>query len=234
MGTAAGLAFAHRLVELNVAASRDSQHAGFILVSDPSIPSRVDAYLDSSTSPAPAIASSLAKLSALGADFGVVICNTAHIYFDEISRQATLPLINMIGNVAGHVARAAPGLPVGLLATEATARSGLYVDHLAATSNTIVLPDQADQALVTAAIFDPEFGIKATRNAPSARALALLREVALRMRDQHGIGHVILGCTELSMAVTQTSWDGIELIDPVTLLARACLVRAGYPQPAGA
>lgn len=57
-------------------------HAPFILSSDPGMLSRVDAYLRGGTNPAPAIAAALQQLRRHGADFGVIVCNTAHIYFD--------------------------------------------------------------------------------------------------------------------------------------------------------
>ncbi len=228
MGTAAGIYFAQQLVALNASAASDSGHPSFILYSDPRIPSRVDAYLHQATNPAQAIASSLDKLADLGADFGVVICNTAHIYFDEFQRSARLPLINMIDNVARHVAQTSPQAKVGLLATAATARSALYGRHLARSGVALVLPSPAEQELVSAAIFDPVFGIKATGNAVSARAQALLAEVACAMRAAHGIDSVLLGCTELSMAVPDEHWQALRVIDPVKLLARACLQRAGF------
>ena len=228
MGTAAGLYFTQKLIELNATAGKDSDHPSFILYSDPHIPSRVDAYLSNTTSPSRAIASSLDKLSSLGADFGVVICNTAHIYFDEIEQQVELPLINMIGNVAQHVALTAPGKTIGLLATTATARSSLYPRHFSSAGNAIALPGEADQELITAAIFDPAFGIKATGTSVHPRARQIIGEVAARMRSEQGVQHLILGCTELSMAISDESWNDFTIIDPVKLLARTCLQRAGF------
>jgi aspartate racemase len=228
MGTAAGLYFTQKLIELNASADKDSDHASFILYSDPNIPSRSDAYLSNATSPSGAIALSLDKLSSLGADFGVMICNTAHIYFDEIERQVSLPLINMVDNVARHVAQLPPGTRIGLLATTANVRSSLYARHFEASGSTIVLPGEADQESISAAIFDPVFGIKSTRTRVHPQAQQRIAEVAARLRSEQGVEHLLLGCTELSMAIPELSWQGMNVIDPVRLLARACLQRAGY------
>lgn len=228
MGTVAGLYFTQQLIALNASASQDSEHAGFILYSDPHIPSRVDAYLSNAVSPSTAIASSLDKLSLLGADFGVVICNTAHIYFDEIEQKVSLPLINMVGNVACHVARTTPGITVGLISTTATARSMLYPRHFASSGVSIAVPGDRDQERISASIFDPQFGIKATGMAVSARATEIIADVAIRMRREQGVDHIILGCTELSMAIPEAQWQGLEVIDPVKLLARTCLQQAGF------
>lgn len=228
MGTAAGLYFTQKLIELNASADKDSDHASFILYSDPHIPSRVDAYLSNTTSPSRAIASSLDKLSALGADFGVMICNTAHIYFDEIERRVSLPLINMVDNVALHVAQLPHGSRIGLLATTATVRSNLYTRHFEAGGSTIVLPGEADQERISSAIFDPVFGIKSTRTSVHPHAQQCIADVAARLHSEQGVQYLLLGCTELSMAIPEPTWNGLTVIDPVRLLARTCLQRAGH------
>jgi aspartate racemase len=228
MGTASGIHFAQKLIQLNGAARQDSEHASFILYSDPAIPSRVDAFMKQATNPADSIASSLQKLANLGADFGVVICNTAHIYYSEITNQVSLPLINMIDATATHIAQSFAGVKIGLLATEATVKSGLYARAFEMSRNVLVVPDAEGQELVSAAIFDPVFGVKSTGMSASARALENLRLAASRMREEHGVQHLLLGCTELSLSISDSNWNGFDVIDPVNILARTCLDRAGH------
>lgn len=227
MGSAAGLYFAQQLIALNTAARQDVDHVPFILYSDPHIPNRVEAYLNRTTNPAPSVVNSLDKLSTLGADFGVVICNTAHIYFDEISDQVKMPLINMVENAAGHIGAHFPHASVGLLATTATVKSGLYARYFKEMDRPLAIPDEDDQALLMAAIFDTEYGIKATGNLPSMKAIEALIEVATRMRERSGATHLLLGCTELSFAIQGPRWAGFHIIDPVKVLAQHCLDRVG-------
>lgn len=226
MGPAAGLYFAQKLIALNTVAKKDSDHVTFILYSDPQIPSRVDSFLNQTASPVPLLAASLQKLESLGADFGVMVCNTAHIYFDEIANKVSLPLINMVENVAKHVS----GLKldsrkVGLLATTATVKSGLYSRYFNASGIEIVVPSDEEQKLVSSAIFESEFGIKATGMAASNAARRILAEVADRLRERTGIQHLILGCTELSFAIPTAAWEDFLVIDPVKVLAQTCLIR---------
>jgi len=225
MGTAAGLYFAQQLIELNKVARRDADHAAFILYSDPHIPDRSDAYYNRAASPAPSVINGLEKLSGLGADFGVVICNTAHLFFDEIAAKVSLPLISMIESTGEHIADELPGSVIGLLATTATATSGLYAGCVERAGCRLVTPDAAHQALVQAAIFDPEHGIKSTGICAGPQALRWIEEVADRMRERDGITHLLLGCTELSFAVQSKQWAGLDIIDPVKLLALRCLSR---------
>lgn len=196
MGPAAGLHFAQQLIALNTAARQDADHVSFILHSDPQIPSRVDAFLKRTASPVPALVASLRKLEALGADFGVIVCNTAHIHFDEIAAQVRLPLIHMIDNAAQHADGLAPKCAkVVLFATAATVKAGLYRCHFGAAGVEIVTPTDEEQALVTAAIFDPETGIKATGMAASPAARQNLAEAAHRLRARTDARHPACRCT---------------------------------------
>jgi aspartate racemase len=228
MGPAAGLYFAQLLIELNASARDDAGHVPFILSSNPAVPSRVDAYLQGGANPTRPIADALQALHEQGADFGVVICNTAHIYFNDITSRTSLPLINMVENTVAHWwEHGQDGHAIGLLATQATARSRLYAKLVEARGGRLVLPEDADQERLSAAIFDPEYGIKATRNSPSARACQIIADVAARMRDRAGIRHLLLGCTELSLAVRAETWQGLCVVDPVRILAHTCLRHAG-------
>lgn len=231
MGSAAGLYFAQQLIALNTTAKQDVDHVPFILYSDPHIPNRVEAFLNRSTNPAPSVVSSLDKLATLGADFGVVICNTAHIYFDEISDQVKMPLVNMVENAAAYIDATFPHASVGLLATTATVKSGLYDRYFKEMGRTLAIPDEDDQALLMDAIFDTGFGIKATGNLPSMRAIEALLEVADRLRIRSGATHLLLGCTELSFAIQGQRWAGFQIIDPVKVLAQYCLDRVGSARP---
>jgi aspartate racemase len=227
MGTAAGVHFAQKLVELNPAAKDDRAHPAFILYSEPTIPDRSNAYLHGKRSPVADICLSLNKMATLGADFGVLICNTAHIYFDEIARNSAMPLINMIASTADVVARMPVKKKVGILATTATITSRLYHENFERAGITLYSPSAASQILVDLTIYDPEIGIKATGNCVSAVALDLLSNVMQEMRKEQGVEQFILGCTELSMIPTDGQLAEFEFIDPVSLLAMRCLVLAG-------
>jgi aspartate racemase len=226
MGPASSAYFAQKLIALNTAAKRDEDHAAFVLYSDPGVPSRVNAFLKKTASPAPSIVASLDRLASFGADFGVIVCNTAHLYFDEISGKTRLPLINMVQNTAEHVLRTGYATKVGLLATTATVRARLYQRYFRASGIEIVAPSDQDQELVSMAIFDPLYGIKSTQTTISDQAAKTVAGVAGRMRQQAGITHLLLGCTELSLLVSAKSWAGFEIIDPIEILAERCLHEA--------
>jgi aspartate racemase len=77
-----------------------------------------------------------------------------------------------------------------------------------------------------AAIYDRVWGIKATGVA-QAKAADTLRALALRLVER-GAQAVVLGCTELPLALTEKAICAIPLIDPVLALARA-MIREAAP-----
>lgn len=233
MGSAAGVYFAQQLIAQNLDARRDADHVPFVLCSSPAIPSRVDAYDRRGPSPAAPIIESVHRLALAGADFGVVLCNTAHIFFDDISDSVPIPLIHLVRNAA-LAAPLRPGSRTGLLATSATVRSGLYERYFTGSGGSLALPDASDQEIVSAAIFDQDYGIKATGCQPSRAALEALAGVVERLRRSQGIDQLLLGCTELSLAIPADTWCGLPVLDPVKLLARTCLRRARSPAVAQA
>ena len=86
--------------------------------------------------------------------------------------------------------------------------------------------DEALQRKVHAAIYDRDYGIKAAGRV-TARAAADLQGALDQLRDQ-GAGAVILGCTELPLAFPGRAYEGLPLIDPSLILARA-LIRETRP-----
>lgn len=155
------------------------------------------------------------KLGTLAATFGVSL-----EVLDML--QETITLLKLLSP-----GRRSPGEGViGLMSTTGTRVSGVYDSLLAKAGFTPLYVDQADQAELHAAIYDPVWGIKATGQ-PGSRAVTTLRSFATKLAD-NGAQAIILGCTELPLALTESSICGIPFIDPVLALARA-MIRAAAP-----
>ena len=92
-----------------------------------------------------------------------------------------------------------------------------------------VLPDDEDCALVQHAISDPEFGIKAFSDPVSAKARQILLDTVRRLVEEKHVSVVLLGCTEIPVAVTESRlWD-TPVVDATSVLARE-LIRASCPE----
>jgi aspartate racemase len=132
------------------------------------------------------------------------------------------------GTVGTGVTRTEQSNPVaiGVLSTTGTRRSGVYGQLLAGAGLSALYVDEADQAVLHAAIYDPVWGIKATGQ-PGTQATETLRALAVKLADR-GARAIILGCTELPLALTESHICGIPLVDPVLALARA-MIREAAP-----
>ena len=82
--------------------------------------------------------------------------------------------------------------------------------------------------LVNPAIFDEEFGIKSAAAAVTDEARDHVLQAIAHLRDR-GAEAVILGCTELPLAVTEPHVGDVLAVDPTRALARA-LIREFAPE----
>lgn len=238
LGPYAGLDLVRKLFDETVAAT-DQEHLPVVLVSFPNrIPDRSAFLLDpTAPSPVPPLVEVLRHLDATGCSVAGMPCNTAHAppIFDALTETLEregrrVRLLHMIEASAGSVRRRLPeATRVGVLATTATLRSGIYDRALAAFGLEAVHPSEAVQEeAVHPAIFDRTWGIKARSNPPTPRAREALLGAIRHLRDR-GAEAVVLGCTELPLAVPEADFEGVPLVDSTRSLARA-LIRATFPE----
>jgi aspartate racemase len=233
MGPAAGADFARLFVQ----ACTDHMLALRIPVSDQAFPEHWLAQTpvpDRTTaleSPGPGghqplqpMLQAMGKLAALGATTVAIACNTAHAWHGEL--QQRFPQLEVL-HVAREVARTLAGKgiqEVGLLATEGTYRSGLYTVALQEEGIQCHVPVLAQQDRLMHGIYH---GVK---RGDMALASACFESVARSLAQSHGLTTLVMGCTEIPLALKQVpGLEGIELIDPAQLLARVLAQRAYTP-----
>ncbi len=238
MGPYAGLDLVKKIFD-NTQAGKDQEHLPVALLSYP------DRIIDRSTflfgktelNPALALADIARLLEQAGAVVACMPCNTAHapVIFDTIESELAstghrIRMVHMIRETAQHIRREVPGVRrIGLLSTLAVYRLKLYHHALKDVGlDTVVPDDDVQENVVNRTIFDPEFGIKAKANPVTSQARQNLLDAIDHLRER-GADAVILGCTELPLAVTEPEIDGIPIIDPTDVLARA-LIRETYPE----
>lgn len=202
-------------------ASCDAEHIRVYIDCHTGIPDRTRAILEGGESPVPYIVESAKKLAAMGAEFLLLPCNTSHYYYDEIAALSPVPVVHMI-RTAAEALRDSGVARVGVLATDGTLRSGVYQKELAACGIEAVCPDGEDQAAVMRLIYD---GIKA--NVPTFDTTAV--EQTLRHLREAGAERLVLGCTELPVAVARYGIEAPDAVDATDILARVAVAAAGYP-----
>lgn len=244
LGPYAGLDLVRSIFD-DTDAHTDQDHLSVALLSYPGrIADRSVWLADMSTpSPIPAMLEVLRRLDDAGCSVAGIPCNTAHapaIYdrlLDGLAADGRhLDLLHIVDAIVERVRELAPNArAVGVLATAASVENRLHEIGLEKAGFETVVPDAAHQVRVQDAIY-ASWGLKAQSAPPDERARQALLDAADHLIEK-GAGAVILGCTELPLAVPEADRDGIPFINSTRALGRA-LIRATHPdklrQPAAA
>lgn len=116
------------------------------------------------------------------------------------------------------------GARIGLLSTTGTRNAGTYRVLLEDAGLEVVEVDTAYQDDVHRIIYDREWGIKAQSPVTETARNHLRR--FLDMLAPARPSAVVLGCTELPLAAPGDKYAGMDLIDPLNLLAADLVTRA--------
>ncbi|MBP5192896.1 MAG: amino acid racemase [Eubacterium sp.] len=174
-------------------ASRDQEHIPMIILNDTEIPDRTDFILGvSDESPLPKMISDAKLLESAGCSFIVIPCNTAHFFYDEIEKNVSVPIINIIDETVRHCVESTPGIKaIGLLATEGTVQSGAYKKYTDKYGLELMVPEEEDEKKLMSIIYDQ---VKAGKSADIFDFSRIVSNLKRRGADV-----VVLGCTELSI-----------------------------------
>jgi aspartate racemase len=237
MGPYAGLDLVRKIFD-QTKAGTDQEHLPVAMLSYAHRIQDRSAYLfgEAVENPALTIAEVVRQLDGLGATVAGIPCNSAHAppIFDAVKAHLCasghrIRLLHMIEEAAQVARSTGSGIRrIGALSTLATHRLGLYQHAIEAAGFEAVLPEEEQARRVHQAIYDPTYGIKAHSNPVTDTARRLLIDALAHLRDA-GAEAVMLGCTELPLAVSDAVLDGTLLIDPTRALARA-LIRETYPE----
>ena len=127
MGPLATVDFLGKLVERTPAA-RDQEHVPVVVYSVPQIPDRSASILGGTESPLPAMRAGILTLERAGARAIAIACNTAHYWFDDLSRECRVPLLHIADCACAALGSGVAN--VGLLATRGTLAAGFYQQRL--------------------------------------------------------------------------------------------------------
>jgi aspartate racemase len=142
MGPGATIDFLRRIVAATPAHD-DADHIHVLVDNNPQIPSRIAALIEGhGEDPAPVLCAMARGLEKQGADFLVMPCNTAHYYLPQIARAVNIPVLDMIALSVAQIAALLPERGrVGMLASPAVQRIGLYETRLREAGLEALFPD---------------------------------------------------------------------------------------------
>jgi len=138
-----------------------------------------------------------------GADFGIIACNTAHRFFDDIRAKSPMPLLSIVEETCNEVDR--QGLKkVGLLGSAITMSSNFYPDVFSKRNITIVVPKEDEQTYINNKLFS-----EVVKGIMLDDVRKGFLKIAQRMMAEESIEGLILGCTEMPLLINKA--DGEEL-----------------------
>jgi len=232
MGTYAGIDLLRKIAD-NTRASKDQEHLPVAMLSLPEKILDRSEYLfgEVGENPGYAIAEIVKELHRLGACVFGIPCNTSHVpeilepVLNVIKEGCTL--VNIIVEVAEYISRSYPDVRnVGIMGTNGVYKSRVYDMHMSAAGLNTVYPDEEVQfGMVHPAIYDMEYGIKAVSEPVSERARVDLLTV-VRMLIREGAQAIVLGCTEIPLAIKEKAIEFVPIIDANNVLAKAIVREA--------
>ena len=216
MGALATVDFLNKLV-LATPAACDQEHIPLLVRFCPEVPDRADALLGCGPSPVSALVAAALSIEQDGAQCLVIPCNTAHAWYDDISKSITIPILHIVDAALEAAHRDDPTEAIGLLATTGTIRSSIYQQHGGNDVHWITSSDDEQELWVMPGIR----AVKANRLDEAAHLL----QMAANALVHRGAKSIIMGCTEIPIAMNNCTVE-VPLIDSTQALALACVAWA--------
>ncbi len=250
LGPFAHVGFEKRLLELaaeRFGADGDADFPEWIVSCVPQVPARSETRFAGAADPGPYLLRSFLRLEKAGADFLAVACNAAHAFLPAIADEIPLPLVHVVPETVDYVLRRYPSVRrVGLLATTCTCRSGLFGQAFASRDVELVYPTDTEddfdpsnllERLVMRAVYGPAVGAKRSGGIKAGLLDEgnplpgdLLREAANWLVEQQAAEVVIVGCSEISLAIGPDDVP-VPVVDTMDVLALAVLDLARGERP---
>jgi aspartate racemase len=190
MGPDATVDFMARVCALTDS-GRDQDHVHMIVDQDPSVPNRSQAIRDDSTGVTEALGVMAKRLEDSGADFLVLVCNTAHVFLDEVHANTSIPFIHLIDESVKEIDRLRPDAKtVGVMATDGCLVTNIYQDAIKASGREVLEPEGDELAELMRLITEIKAGNQGEDIAAGIQALA-------NALVDKGAEVIIAGCTEI-------------------------------------
>lgn len=217
MGPLATADFYEKLIARTPAAG-DQDHVPVVIYAVPQVPDRTAALLRGGATPLPALLTGLRTLVAAGAQAIAIPCNTAHAWYDELAAATPVPILHIADAAADAAARiAGPGARLGLVATSGTLATDFYPRRLAARGFECATPTDAEMRDRVSP------GIARVKAGAVEEGGRLLEEAVGALLER-GAGAVVLGCTEVPVALDRIGSPlRARCVDATAALAEACV-----------
>jgi aspartate racemase len=165
------------------------------------------------------LAEAARSLEAAGADFLVLCTNTMHKVASSIEAAVAIPLFHIADPTAREIKRAGHST-AGLLGTRFTMEQAFYRDRLSERHGLqVIVPNAKDRDIVHRIIYE-ELCLGVVLPESRSEYRRIMESLAAQ-----GAEAIILGCTEISLLVSQND-SRVPLFDTTAIHARAAAEEA--------
>ena len=218
MGPDATIDFMSKVIAMT-SAETDQDHIPMIVDHNPKVPNRQAAILEGGADPGPVLAAMAERLEKAGADFLVMICNSAHAFLKPVREAIAIPFISIIDVSVGEIDAVSPGARrIGLLATDGLLAAGLYQHALKNIGRSAILPRDEELMQLMRLIRQIKAGDKSREVAEQLGTLAELLASA-------GADVIIAACTEIPLLLDAARIT-VPVISSTDVLARKTIALA--------
>lgn len=218
MGPAASAEFMVRLVS-QTPANRDQDHIPTILWSDTTVPDRSTSMRNGDNLPLPYLLNGIQGLVSSGCNLIVIPCNTAHLWFKEMEKQASwhAKIVHIVDSVADALQDVnVVDSKIGVMGTQATIELGLYQYRLNKLGWECIAPTKEEMDTLVQPAIDL---IKANQ---IEQAHPMLMTVIHSLINK-GAKAVVLGCTEIPLAVREDTVQDTPIINSIDSLVKSAI-----------
>ncbi|MDD3066392.1 MAG: amino acid racemase [Candidatus Gracilibacteria bacterium] len=154
------------------------------------------------------------KLEAAGCDLVIIACNTVHFFYEEIQSAIKIPIFNIIEATLQKV-KVYDYKKVGLFSSESTNDLKLYQKAFAQENVEVISASAAQQKILNGVIENVMGGRQ------GADDVILLKDIARDFIKQ-GAEAIVMGCTEIPLAINQTQTD-IKLFNTIKIIVESAV-----------
>ncbi len=155
------------------------------------------------------------KLENAGCGLIIIGCNTVHIFYDDMQLAVKIPILNIVEETKKKILNFGYK-KVGLFASESTNKTKLYQEKFAESGIEIISPNEKQQKVLNKVIERVMGGNQRIDD------IIVLKDIARDYVFKQGAEAIVLGCTEIPLAINQSHTD-IKLFDTTEILVQAAV-----------
>lgn len=154
------------------------------------------------------------KLENSGCELIIIACNTVHVYYGEMQSCVKVPIFNIIEETKKMV-DSFGYKKVGLFASESTNKLELYQKRFEGSGIEVISPNKKQQRVLNNVIEHVMGGNQKEDD------IIALKDIARDYVKQDAEA-IVMGCTEIPMAINQTHTD-IKLFDTIEIIVKCAV-----------